>query len=143
MIIDPKEVNVLTQKGEHKTFILSKFPAIVGREIFIKYPISGIPKIGDYEVSKETMLKLMSYVHVPLEGGSTIALKTEALVNNHIPDWETLVKIEYLMLEYNGSFFTNGKVSGLLSTLMSKLPELSTKILTALSAQSSTAGKPH
>lgn len=140
-MIQPKEITIKTQAGDEKEFILSKFPATVGREIFCKYPLSGLPKLGDYAVNEETMLKLMAHVCVRTDSGIDLPLKTRALVDNHIPDWETLVKLEYAMLEYNGSFFGNGKVSGFLDLMTSKVPELTSKILTALSAQSSRAEK--
>ena len=44
-----------------------------------------MPKIGDYEVSKEAMLKMMAYVAVEKEG-QEIYLKTSTLIDNHVPD---------------------------------------------------------
>lgn len=142
-MIDPIEKQVITQSGEAKTYTLTKFPATVGREIFLKYPLSNVPKLGEYQVSQETMLKLMSYVYVTTESGAQIQLKSEALLNNHVPDWETLVKLEYMMLEYNGSFFQNGKALGFLSNLAKMLQESTTKTLTDSLAKSSQAAKQH
>lgn len=138
--IQPKEMTIKTQAGTDKTFILSKFPATVGREIFCKYPLSGLPKVGDYAVNEETMVKCLSYAYAITEGGQQIRLASKAFIDNHVPDWETLVKLEYAMLEYNGSFFGNGKVSGFLELMTAKLPELTSKILTGLSQQSSVRG---
>ena len=67
-MIEPKEITVETQKGEKRVYILSKFPAVQGREIIAKYPLSAMPKLGDYAVNEETMLKLMAFVAVPREG---------------------------------------------------------------------------
>jgi hypothetical protein len=112
-----------------KTFILSKFPAVAGREIVAKYPLSGMPKLGDYEVNEATMLKLMAFVGVPREG-APLMLTTRALVDNHCGDWETLAKVEVAMMEYNVSFFGNGRASSFLQGIAQKLPALATKILT-------------
>lgn len=139
-MIQPKEITIETMSGEPRTYILSKFPAISGREIVAKYPLSSIPKLGDYAVSEETMLKLMRHVGVPMESGQPLMLTTAALVNNHVPEWETLAKLEMAMLEYNTSFFSQGKMSGFLQGVEAKLPQLITRILTDLSAQSSAAG---
>lgn len=140
-MIQPKELTIKTQAGDEKTFFLSKFPATVGREIFCKYPLSGLPKLGDYAVNEETMIKCLSYVQAITPAGQPIALSSRALIDNHVPDWETLVKLEYAMLEYNGSFFENGKVSGFLDMLTAKVPELTSKILTVLSERSSAQSK--
>lgn len=141
-MIEPKDITIQTMGGEQRTYILSKFPAIAGREIVAKYPLSNAPKLGDYAVSEETMLKLMRYVGVPMDSGSPLMLTTSALVNNHVPDWETLAKLEMAMLEYNTSFFSRGKIFGFLAGVEAKLPALITRILTDLSAQSSAAAKP-
>ena len=78
-MIEPLEVKITTQKGDEKTFIISKFPAIQGREIICKYPLSGMPKLGDYQVNEETMIKLMSFVAVPTDNG-VLNLATKALI---------------------------------------------------------------
>ena len=135
-LIEPNEVTI-----DGRVFILSKFPAVSGREILAKYPTSSLPKLGDYKVSEETMLKLMSYVAVPA-GDSLIRLTTTALVNNHVGSWETLLKVEWAMLEYNCSFFQNGRVSTLLNDSVQKAPAWISKILMALSEQSSQTEKP-
>ncbi|MEM8085904.1 hypothetical protein Q4R24_17360, partial [Morganella morganii] len=104
MLIKPKEVAVKDADGVEKTFIISRLPAITGREILAKYPLSNAPKIGDYEVSKDAMLKMMAYVCVPVSG-EEIPLKTQALIDNHVPDGESLIRLELEMLKYNTSFF--------------------------------------
>lgn len=135
-MIEPKEIEI-----EGKTFILSKFPAIQGREIIAKYPISAMPKLGDYAVNEETMLKLMCFVAVPREGGEPLRLTTRALVDNHCSSWEVLAKVEIAMMEYNCSFFGNGKGSTFLETITRKAQQLITKTLMDLSAQSSRKAK--
>lgn len=131
-LLEPKEVTVKTLDGKERTYTLSKFPAIAGREIVAKYPLSSMPKLGDYEVNEATMFKLMSYVAVEA-GGQLIPLTTPALINNHVPEWETLAKIEFEMMRYNTSFFDKGKVSaffkGTVQTyLASALPMLKTSL---------------
>jgi hypothetical protein len=140
-MIEPKEVTVETQKGEKRAYVLSKFPAISGREIIAKYPLSAMPKLGDYAVNEETMLKLMAYVGVPRDQGEPLLLTTRGLVDNHVPDWETLARIEFAMMEYNVSFFANGKGSTFLEAIMAKAQAFLSKTLTDLSGQLSQKGK--
>lgn len=134
-LLEPKNMTI-----DNREFILSKFPAVAGREIIAKYPISGLPKVGDYKVNEETMLKLMSYVAVKI-GDMTLRLNTTALIDNHTGGWETLAKIEIAMMEYNCSFFQNGRVSTFLKESAQNVPVWISKILMALSGQLSRTEK--
>lgn len=119
-LIKPKEITILNTENLEKNYIISKFPAIIGREIYAKYPMTGLPKIGDYSENEATMLKLMSYVAVPTESGTPLRFTTRQLIENHIESWETLIKIEKEMLVYNFSFFQNGQTSDLFAGLAQK-----------------------
>lgn len=141
-MIQPKEITIETQDGKSRAFVLSKFPAIQGREIIAKYPLSAMPKLGDYEVNEETMLKLMSFVAVPRETGEPLRLTTRALVDNHVGDWETLARVEMAMMEYNCSFFGNGRASTFFEVIAQKAQALISRTLTDLSAQSSPKRSP-
>lgn len=141
-LLEPEEWECPLPKGGTKTFILSKFPVVAGREIVAKYPTSGIPKLGDYDVNEKTMLKLMSFVAVPREGSEPIRLTTRELIDNHCESWETLARIEMEMLKRNCSFFGNGQLLGFLQTISQTAQALITKTLTDLSAQSLNQGKP-
>lgn len=141
-MLEPKEITLTTQAGAEKTFILSKFPAVQGREIIAKYPLSNAPKLGDYAVSEETMMKLMAYVGVPVAAGNTLMLTTQALINNHAGDWLTLMKLEFHMLEYNCGFFGQGKNFGFLDNIGPKLRAWISPTLTDLLAQLLATAKP-
>ncbi len=71
-----------------------------------------------------------------------VALMTKDLVNNHVPDWEALFQIETAMIEYNCSFFGDGKASDFLNELLVKLQASTTKTLTDLLEQLSNQDKP-
>lgn len=141
-MIEEKTVTVKTASGAEKSYILSKFPAVQGREIICKYPLSAMPKLGDYAVNEQTMFKLMAFVQVEPQPGVKIALASQALIDNHVPDPETLMKLEGLMLEYNVSFFGNAKNFGFLANIKAKAPALITKILTDYSEALSRKGAP-
>ena len=134
-MIESKEILIMTQAGNDKKFVISKFPAIAGREIIAKYPMSGMPKLGDYQVNEETMLKLMCYVSAKTPEGIEIALTTKALIDNHCPDWETLARIEIEMMGYNCSFFQQGKISNFLDTIKANAEQSILSILTDLLGQ--------
>ncbi len=140
-MIKPKEIEVLTQDGEKKTFIIHRFDCLSGREIATQYITANIPKVGSYAVSQELMLKLMAFVAVPMDNGTNLFLTTKALVTNHIPDWECGMRIEKEMMEYNCSFFSQGKISGFLQGLIETFQASISKTSMDLSAQLSQAAK--
>lgn len=141
-LLQTKVFSITDTNGEERTLFLSKFPAIQGREIIAKYPTTALPKVGDYAVNEETMLKLMCFVGVRLDDSDKITpLNTRALVNNHVGDWETLAKIEMAMMEYNCSFFRNGRASDFLTVLVQIAMGKISEILTASSAPSSQTAK--
>ncbi len=140
-MLEPKEISIKTQAGTDKVYIISKFPAVAGREIIAKYPISGMPKLGDYQVNEETMLKLMCHVAIKTPDGSQIALTTRALIDNHVPEWETLARIEVEMMGYNCSFFQQGKISNFLDTIRANAKQSISSTLTDLLLQLSQMGK--
>lgn len=140
-LIAPKEFIVVDQEGRERQFLISKFPAVDGRKIVANYPLTALPKVGDYASNEETMLLLMSYVAV-LVGEQETRLSTKALINNHVGDWETLARLEAAMLEYNCSFFLKGKISTFLEEWARTIPQKVTEILTASLAQSFPKEKP-
>ena len=101
------------------------------------YPVSNMPKVGDYQSSEEAMLLLLKYVE-----HDGVRLVTRALVDNHVPDGVALINLEYQMLEYNTGFFGSGGQRGLLSTLIANLSDKAMPILTRLLEQYLAQDKP-
>lgn len=109
-----KTVQVKTEKGEvveSKDFYISKFPAVLGREIMLRYSVS-LSNIGDnYKENEDIMYKILKFARVELPDGRKVAMESETLINNHIPSGEMLQALENAILEYNFSFFRNGEPS--------------------------------
>lgn len=129
-LLQPKEISIPDGDGNERIFILSKFDAVAGREIVFQYPMTALPKVGDYKLNEELMFKLMSYVAVPSENGTPLRLTTRALVNNHCPDWESLYAVEKEMMKYNCSFFRNGRISNFFDDVAQIFKAKITEILT-------------
>lgn len=134
-MIDEKDIEV---RG--KSYVISKLPATVAREVLFLYPSSNIPKIGNYESSEKVMLLLMSYVGVRIND-SVLQLRTKDLVNNHVPDAETLLLLEKEMFKYNYDFFQNGNASTFLTMLEKRATSKGIEILTTLLEHLSQVGK--
>lgn len=141
-LLSPKEITLTDQNGKERIFIISKFPAVVGREIMSQYLSTGLPKIGDYGMNQTMMLKLMSYVAVPIKDGAPQRLINRALIDNHAGDWETLGCIEVEMMQYNSSFFLRDKALTFFDAIMGMIVSRATEILTGSLPQSSTQAKP-
>ena len=62
-MLEPKEIEI-----EGKKYIITKIPAVQGREILTQYPITAMPKIGQYKATEELMFKMMKYVYAISEG---------------------------------------------------------------------------
>jgi hypothetical protein len=135
--IEPKEIII-----DNVKYIISKFPAIAGREIIAGYPLSAIPKLSEYHQNEAIMLKLMKYVAKPIEGRDLMALDSRELIDNHVKSWESLMAIERAMIEYNCSFFRDGRISKLLSDFAQNIPQFLSKILMDVLLQFSQISKP-
>lgn len=128
--------------GEEKAYLISRIPASYAREIITQYPTTAAPKIGNYAENEKLMIKLMSYVSVVNSEGIETRLVTRSLIDNHVPDFDVLAKIEYEMLKYNSNFFNLGKISKGLKGFESSIMQLVTQILTRSSVPSSAKSKP-
>jgi len=121
-----------------KTYVLTKFGCITGREIIVQYPTSALPKIGDYKTNEDLMLKIMKYVGVRIDGRDEPQMLINAqLVENHIASTDTLMRLEWAMMTHNFDFFKNGVLSGLLERVASQAVGSMSKILMDLSRVSS------
>lgn len=137
-LIKPKTILIKNRDGVEKEFIISRLPATVAREVMAKYPLSNIPKVGDYAVSEEVMLLMMQYVAVKVEDRE-IRLTTKDLVNNHVTDGIQLARLEIQMIEENTGFFGLGGSQGFLDCLIAKFSQSITPMLTRFLAQYSQA----
>lgn len=140
-MIKPQERRITDLDGVERVFMISRLPATVGREVVTQYPVTAMPKVGDYKANEAQMLLLMSHVAVVLDDGTQQRLTTKALIDNHTGDWECLARLEAEMIRYNTSFFSNGKASTFFEAIAQQLRTLLSQTLTDLSAQSSRAEK--
>lgn len=142
-MLEPKTIELKRQDGETRTFILHKVPAIPMRKIVAHYPVSNLPKLGDYAASEAIMLELIGNVIAVTPEGTQVPLVNRAAIDNHVKDWETLAKLEWAMLEYNVSFFANVKnSSSWTASLETWLPKILSTLTASLQASSQTEKQP-
>lgn len=126
-LIEPKSIT-LKKSGE---FLISKLPCLVGREVLVKYPVSLVPKIGDYATSEEMCIRLMSFVE-KVTPQRNIRLSDATLINQHVAPGGEIWLLEKEMLMYNFDFLEDGTASAFLEMWKSKAESKATKILTNL-----------
>jgi hypothetical protein len=140
-VIQPKTVEIPCQDGSTRSYVISKFPAIEGREIVTQYVATAIQKADGYKANEDLMLKAMCYVSALNSEGQEIKLTTRALVNNHVPDFEALMRLEAALLDYNTNFMHRAKSFISSSDIEGKAMAWISRMLTHLSAQSSVQGR--
>lgn len=126
-LIEPKSIT-LPQSGE---FIISKLPCLVGREIMVRYPVSFVPKVGNYEVNEAMCLKMLQYVE-KVTPQRNIRLTDATLINQHIKPGGDIAILEKEMIMYNFDFLRDGTASAFLESWRLKAEGKATKILTNL-----------
>lgn len=130
-LIDPILVTVTDADRQEHEFHVGKMPALVAREVLAKYAGSAIPKAGEYQASHEAATKMLRYVAKEIDG-QMVPLKTEALINNHVPDGEALIRLEIACLRRSTSFFPLAGSQNLMASLLDKLEAIAPKIMSTL-----------
>jgi len=119
-LLKPKEIEIEDEDGATKTYILSRFDSMKGYEISVKYPLSLLPKIGDYKTNEQMVLEILSHVAVPQENGRPLRLHSRALVNNHTNDTTVVMRLLWEMATYNFGFFLGGRTSNFFEEVAQK-----------------------
>ena len=101
-----KQVDVKCGDGQTvKTFFVHKFSPLDGRAIVAGYPLAILAKEHTYQNNAVAMRNLLRYVSVGSSDDSDgVHLVNDELINEHVPDWWTLVQLEYECLRFNCSF---------------------------------------
>jgi hypothetical protein len=122
----------ITKEINGRTYTIYEMPCTISREILTQYAIANAPKLGNYEDSEKLMLKVMKHVSVILDGGYEQRLTTLELINNHVPDAMTLMKLEKEVIQYSNDFLADGEILNFLGLVMKVADKKITEILTHL-----------
>lgn len=141
--LKPKEVEIEDKVANEKNmYVISKIPAFEAVSIFDQeLPALAMNMLNINNLSreriKELTLNIMQYVAIKKEG-RLIPLSTAALIDNHCPSFETVNQLLAQMINYNTSFFKDGKSLNFLKRLEALATEKITEILAQLSDKLST-----
>ncbi len=116
-LIQTKEIEV-----GGKRFLLSKINPVDSRDCMMEY-MASITDGADMSLgsSEKTLLKILPFVCVKT-GEIWTRLETKELVNSHVTDVFDLISLEMQMVEYNWSFFGQGKTSAFSEMLKKNAP---------------------
>lgn len=99
------QVQIPTGDGKTvKTYSVHKFSPLDGRKVLAAYPLAILNAEQTYASNEAAMKKLMAYCSVGESEDEQVHLTDDALINEHVPDWWTLVQLEFACLQFNCSF---------------------------------------
>ena len=124
ILLKPKDVEINGYK-----FIISQMPCTVAQEVAFKLPPGLIPIMGNFTQAEDMYVKMLSYCERVYDDGRHIKLINKDIIDNHIPDFQTLLMLEREVIEYNYGFFNTEKLLTLLNDLLSRVESRASKIL--------------
>lgn len=128
VLLQPKEVEINGFK-----FIISKMPCTVAQKVLCQLPSGIIPLISSFSKSEEQLFKMLSYCErVYTDGRANVPLVSKTIIDNHVPNFDTLYKLEWEALQYNFDFFEQGKLLNFLNEGLSLAESKASEILTDL-----------
>lgn len=106
-LIEPKEICIEDKDGHNRTYRIGKVPYASGGRRLAVEAISKLKKL-DYIDDQDLARMMFCHVAVLTSDGQEIILATDELVNNHVPDIPTGLKIEMALVEHNTGFSPAG-----------------------------------
>ena len=106
VLIQAKQVEINGYK-----FIISKMPCTVAQEVIFKLPTGLVPLISNFSQAEDMAYKMLGYCErVYTDGRANVPLISKVIIDNHVPDFNTLIQLENECLKYNYDFFESGKL---------------------------------
>ena len=137
-LLSPKEVTINGCR-----FLISRMPCMTAQEVIVRIPAGILPLINQYTISEEMVVKMLSCCQRMYDDKPNVPLISKEIINNHVPDFDTLLQLENECLKYNYDFFNQGKVLTFLAQGLSRVESSLSGILTDLLDKLLQAEKPH
>ena len=132
-LLKPKDLELVDIDGVKHRYRLGRIPYMDdGREICSQFVVTAAPKLGNYAENKRLSHILFKYVAVITDENTELLLSTPALINNHVPDFQTGMKIEGEMIQHNLGFSLAGILQKYQQEWKQAAPQFIAEILTAL-----------
>ena len=134
-LIKPLDLTITDLDGIERAYRLGRFPAVAGLEIIAKVPSNVATLSKQLPHLRELVLQMCKYVavDVPTDDGGTheVILSTQALIDNHVPDGQTLLRLMFELMRHNTSFFGSADQS-VLDYLLARLVDSYPKVIQML-----------
>lgn len=127
VLLEPKQIDINGYK-----FIISKMPCTVAQEVILRLPSGLIPMLNNFDISQEMAFKMLSYCQRVHADGRSVPLISKEIIDNQVPNFQTLLQLEQECMTYNYDFFANGKLLDFLSKGVSLVESKASAILTDL-----------
>ena len=137
-LLEPKEITINGCR-----FLVSRMPCMTAQEVIVRIPAGILPLINQYTISEEMVVKMLSCCQRMYDDKPNVPLISKEIINNHVPDFDTLLQLENECLKYNYDFFNQGKVLTFLAQGLSRVESSLSGILTDLLDKLLQAEKPH
>lgn len=137
-LLEPLEITINECK-----FIISKMPCTVAQEVLINLPQGLIPLLAEFSKYEQYIFKMLSYCERVYDDKEAVPLISKTIIDNNIPDFDTLYKLEWECINYNYDFFKDGRALTFLNEGLSLVKSNLTEILTALSDKFSEQAERH
>lgn len=125
------------------TFKISKMPCTTAQEVLIQLPQGFIPMLNNFAKTQEMAFKMLSFVERVYKDKPNVPLISKEIIDNHVPDFNTLLALEQECLSYNYDFFEPGKVSNFLNKGLCLAESKVSGMLTDLLDRLLQAAEPH
>jgi hypothetical protein len=132
-LIKPKQVTITDLDGEIHDFMIGRFPTIRGALLLKRLIPTGKDIFnGDDGNFLEHLKDVLYYASKINSDGDEIPLLTGAVIDNHVPDSETAIKLALLVLNHNTNFMSPENQLAIRNRIVQALGLSSTKISTVL-----------
>ena len=130
-LIKAEQVTVKDLDGNEHNFNVGRFPAIRGALLLKRLIPTGKDIFQGEDGNFERDLKdVLYYANKFLDDGDEVPLITGAMIDNHVPDGETAIKLALLVLNHNTNFMSPENQLAIRNKIMQALGLSSTKIST-------------
>ena len=114
-LIKPTKISIVDLDGVEHAYQIGRFPAVEGLEIIAKVPSNLVSFSKQLPQLRGLVLQMCKFVEaeIPKDDGSTHAVRlvTSDLIDNNVPDGQTLLHLCFEIMRHNTSFFGKGSQS--------------------------------
>lgn len=135
--LEAKEIEINGYK-----FTISKMPSTIAQRVLMQIPTGLIPIISNFTNAENAVFEMLSYCDRVYPDGRVVKLINRAIIDNNVPDLQTLMQLEKEVWEYNYDFLDFGALAPFLKKCLCRVESnLSKTLMDLLDKLLSVAGQ--